>query len=517
MPAAGPERAMLEIRGVTKRFGPIVACDDVSLDVAPGEIRGLLGQNGAGKSTLMRVVGGIIRPERGEVFVDSIPVELGDPVQASTIGVGIVHQHFSLVEAHTVWENVTLGDTGRLERAEAVERVVDLGERYGLAVDPYAVVERLSPGERQRVEILKCLRREPKVIVLDEPTSVLTRLEAERLFTVLTSLVRGSGRAVVLISHRLEEIMSTTDHVTVLREGRVVATHQTRDTTAEHLASEMLGRRVSLVREHAALGVQVDEAAPASTPAAATSSRPVLELEDVVVTGPDGQRILDSLSLSVRAGEILGVAGVEGNGQQALAGVLSNVTPLASGSVRVAGKRRSVGSRRAMRDVALIPADRHESGVVVQMSVAENLVLNQLGLVSQHGVLSRRKMIERAATLVDQFEISTPGADAPVWTLSGGNQQRVVLAREMARRTPVLVVAQPTQGLDVGAMEAMWERLRTAAREGTGILLISSDIDEILELSDRVAVIFRGRIVGVMDRAEVDTERLGLLMGGLSA
>ncbi len=280
----------------------------------------------------------------------------------------------------------------------------------------------------------------------------------------------------------------------------------------------MLGRRVSLVREHAALGVQVDSAAPAGAFAGTrrlgsrcsssrTSSSPA----------PDGQRILDALSLTVGAGEILGVAGVEGNGQQALAGVLSNVTPLAGGAVRVNGKRRAVGSRRALRDVALIPADRHESGVVVQMSVAENLVLNQLGLVSQHGVLSRRRMIERAATLVDQFEISTPGADAPVWTLSGGNQQRVVLAREMARRTPVLVVAQPTQGLDVGAMEAMWERLRDAAREGTGILLISSDIDEILELSDRVAVIFRGRIVGVMDRAEVDTERLGLLMGGLSA
>jgi general nucleoside transport system ATP-binding protein len=510
---------MLAIRGVTKRFGPIVACDDISLDVAPGEIRGLLGQNGAGKSTLMRVVGGIVRPERGEVFVDSVPVELGDPVQANTIGVGIVHQHFSLVEAHTVWENVTLGDTGRLDRAEAAERVVELGERYGLAVDPYAAVENLSPGERQRVEILKCLRREPKVIVLDEPTSVLTRLEAERLFVVLTSLVRGSGRAVVLISHRLEEIMTTTDQVTVLREGRVVATHTTRDTTAEHLASEMLGRRVSLVREHAALGVQVDSAAPtgAIAPAAASSSPAVLELEDLVVTGPDGQRVLDSLTLSVRTGEILGVAGVEGNGQQALAGVLSNVTPLAGGTVRVGGKRRSVGSRRAMRDVALIPADRHESGVVVQMSVAENLVLNQLGLVSQHGVLSRRKMIERAATLVDQFEISTPGVDAPVWTLSGGNQQRVVLARELARRTQVLVVAQPTQGLDVGAMEAVWERLRGAAREGTGVLLISSDIDEILELSDRVAVIFRGRIVGIMDRAAVDTERLGLLMGGLSA
>jgi simple sugar transport system ATP-binding protein len=508
---------MLEIRGVTKRFGAIVACDNVSLDIAAGEIRGLLGQNGAGKSTLMRVVGGILRPERGEVFVDSVAVEPGDPVQANTIGVGIVHQHFSLVEPHAVWENVTLGDTGRLDRSQAAERVVELGERYGLTVDPYAAVERLSPGERQRVEILKCLRREPKVIILDEPSSVLTRLEAERLFAVLTSLVRSSGRAMVLISHRLEEIISTTDQVTVLRDGGVVATHTTRETTAERLASEMLGRRVSLVREHAALGVQVDEQARAATPSAAMSRKPVLELEDLVVNGPDGQRILDSLTLTVRAGEILGIAGVEGNGQQALAGVLSNVTPLAGGTVRVCGKRRSIGSRRAMQDVALIPADRHESGVVVQMSVAENLVLNQLGTVSQHGVLSRRRMLTRAARLVDQFEISTPGADAPVWTLSGGNQQRVVLARELARRTPVLVVVQPTQGLDVGAMEAMWARLRTAAREGTGVLLVSSDLDEVLELSDRVAVIFRGRIVGVMSGADVDIERLGLLMGGLSA
>jgi simple sugar transport system ATP-binding protein len=510
---------MLQIEGVTKRFGRILACDDVTLDVAAGEIRGLLGQNGAGKSTLMRVVGGVLRPERGVVKVDGEELPLGDPIKANAAGVGIVHQHFSLVEAHNVWENVTLGDEGALDRHAAIARVIELGERYGLAVDPHAVIHDLSPGERQRVEILKCLRREPKVIILDEPTSVLTRQEGQRLFGVLTSLVRDTGRAVVLISHRLEEIMATTDRVTVLRDGGVVATHRTCDTTAEELAAEMLGRRLELVDDRAAVGVSAEELADVDVGrrAASEDRQPVLELDGVTVTAPDGHRLLDSLSLALRPGEIVGLAGVEGNGQQALVDLLSNLLTLDAGEVRVLGRTVAIGRRGALRDLAVIPADRQRSGVVLQMTVAENLMLNQLRSVSRRGVLRRQQMADRAAGLVDEYRISTAGVDAPVWTLSGGNQQRVVLARELSRGTPVLVVAQPTQGLDVGAMESVWTRLREAADRGVAVLVISSDVDEILELSDRVAVIFGGRILGEMERSAVDTDRLGLLMGGVAS
>jgi simple sugar transport system ATP-binding protein len=414
---------------------------------------------------------------------------------------------------------VTLGDEGALDRQAAIARVDELGERYGLAVDPRAVIHDLSPGERQRVEILKCLRREPKVIILDEPTSVLTRQEGQRLFGVLTALVRDTGRAVVLISHRLEEIMATTDRVTVLRDGRVVATHRTGDTTAEELAAEMLGRRLSLVDDRAAVGVSADELADLDVGRTASSvgREPVLELDGVTVTAADGHRLLDSLSLALRPGEIVGLAGVEGNGQQALVDLLSNVLTLDAGEVRVLGRRVAIGRRGALRDLAVIPADRQRSGVVLQMTVAENLVLNQLGSVSRHGVLRRQRIAVRARGLVEEYRISTAGVDAPVWTLSGGNQQRVVLARELSRGTPVLVVAQPTQGLDVGAMESVWTRLREAADRGVAVLVISSDVDEILELSDRVAVIFGGRILGEMERSAVDTDRLGLLMGGVAS
>jgi simple sugar transport system ATP-binding protein len=313
--------------------------------------------------------------------------------------------------------------------------------------------------------------------------------------------------------------MATTDRVTVLRDGRVVATHRTGDTTAEELAAEMLGRRLSLVDDRAAVGVSADELADLDVGRTASSvgREPVLELDGVTVTAADGHRLLDSLSLALRPGEIVGLAGVEGNGQQALVDLLSNVLTLDAGEVRVLGRRVAIGRRGALRDLAVIPADRQRSGVVLQMTVAENLVLNQLGSVSRHGVLRRQRIAVRARGLVEEYRISTAGVDAPVWTLSGGNQQRVVLARELSRGTPVLVVAQPTQGLDVGAMESVWTRLREAADRGVAVLVISSDVDEILELSDRVAVIFGGRILGEMERSAVDTDRLGLLMGGVAS
>jgi ABC-type uncharacterized transport system ATPase subunit len=508
----------LDIRNVTKRFGAVVACDDVCLTVDRGEIRGLLGQNGAGKSTLMSIVAGLVQPDAGAVAVRDRELPPGDPQAANEAGVGMVHQHFSLIDPLTVWENVTLGDRGSLDEARAVQRVHEVGERYGIPVDPHARIADLAPGERQRVEIIKCLRRDPTLIVLDEPTSVLSRTESERLFEVLTELVRNETRAVVLISHRLEEVLHVADRITVLREGQLVTTVERADATLNMLASEMLGRPVSLRHEGAAVGVvEVDERVAGTAPpiAAPVPAIPTLEVEGVVVDAPDGHTLLDGLSLSVRSGEILGIAGVEGNGQAALVDVLAGVLKPRSGAVRVGGQpvRRGRHGRRPDA-IGVVPSDRHRAGCVLELTVAENLVLDRPSSVARFGILRKRLMTERARALVDDFGITTPSVETPVWALSGGNQQRVVLARELSQRPSVLVVSQPTQGLDVGAMQDIWDRLRRVADDGTAVLVVSTDLDEILAVADRVGVIYRGRIIGEMPRHECDPERLGLLMGG---
>ena len=515
---AGP---LLEIVGVTKHFGAVTACDHVSLEVVPGEVRGLLGQNGAGKTTLMNVVAGVVVADEGEVRVAGTAVPPGDPVAAALAGVGIVHQHFSLIPPLTVWENVTLGERGRMNSRRAVRTVEEIGERYGLSIDPHARVAQLTPGERQRVEVIKCLSKDPRVVILDEPTSVLTQAESRRLFEVLRALVHEEGRAVVLISHRLEEILEATDRVTVMRDGQVITTIPTASATASLLANEMLGREVSLSSEGAAVGAAVDAGHAAASDAIPTPRADgrvaVVEIEGAVVLGADGRRLLDGFDLEVRRGEILGVAGVEGNGQQALVELMSGLAELAAGSVCVDGEEISKSRRARLRRVGVIPADRHESGCVLAMSVMENLVLGCLEHAANYGVLSPRRMADRAAILLDQYDVKAANVQAPMWSLSGGNQQRVVLARELSRSPSVLVAAQPTRGLDVGAMEDMWQRLRTVAAQGTAVLLISTELDEIMALADRVAVIQKGRIVGTMARDEVDTERLALLMGGRAA
>lgn len=531
---------LLELRHVSKRFGAVPACDEVSLSIDPGEIRGLLGQNGAGKSTLMKIVTGLVLPDGGEVFIHGRRVAPGDPVSAVSHGIAMVHQHFSLVRPMTVWQNVTLGERGRIDVRWTVRQVEEIGERYGLRVDPHAKVEDLSPGERQRVEIIKALRRNPDVLILDEPTSVLTQAESRRLFDVLGRLVREHGRAVVLISHRLEEILHATDRVTVLRDGRVVSTVASPETTPACLAREMLGREVSIHRKAAVLGlgdaaaaalppvdrpgpparasIPTDPLGPDEEPAPAAGGS-VLELSEVRVTAADGRPLLDGLSLHVGRGEILGVAGVEGNGQAALVDLLSNLIRPESGIVRVEGRPVSVGRGEEMlgAGVAVIPADRHDSGCVLDMSVAENLVLGRLETVTRRGVIRRRLMAAQAEELVEQFSIATGGVGAPMRSLSGGNQQRLVLARELSRSPRVLVAGQPTHGLDVGAIEYMWDRVREVAAAGTAVLLVSTELDEILALSHRIAVIHRGRIAGEMCRDEVELERLGLLMGGRAA
>jgi general nucleoside transport system ATP-binding protein len=517
-------RPAVELRGVTKRFDSVLACDAIDLRVDRGRITGLLGENGAGKSTLMKILVGVVQPDSGDILLDGTPVQIRDPKDAAGMGLAMVHQHFSLIDPLTVWENVILGEKGRIDQVAAVRRVRECGDRYGLVVDPFARIHDLSAGQRQRVEIIKCLVRDPRVIVLDEPTSVLTVNESRELFEVLRRVVREEGRAVVLISHKLDEILHATDNVTILRHGRVIAVHaDSAQTTARQLAREMVGREVSLRSEGASLGVMqaaIAEDAPTTADTPALTQQPVvMTLQDAVATSKDGRRLLDGLSLQVRRGEIVGLAGVEGNGQVALQDVLSDLLPLSSGRVEVNGRTAKTGKPGAMQraGVAVIPEDRHRCGCVLDMSVAENLILSDVDGYSRRGVLQRSRMWARAVELIEEYGITTPSPDAPFRSLSGGNQQRVVLARELSQRPAALVAAHVTRGLDVGAMEYVNSCVRRAAESGVGVLLISADLEEILAMSHRIVVIHRGRIVGEMRRDGVDVERIGLLMGGEAA
>jgi general nucleoside transport system ATP-binding protein len=523
---ASPAVAAVQLERITKRFGDTVACDDVDLAVDCGEIHGLLGQNGAGKSTLMKILLGIYTADAGRICIAGQPVVISDPLEAAAHGVAMVHQHFSVIDALTVWENVTLGERGRIDARAAIQSVEELARRYGLDVDPRARVGDLTTGQRQRVEIIKCLRRNPDILILDEPTSVLTLAESDELFAVLRSVVRDEGRAVVLISHKLDEILHATDRVTIMRDGQVIARHVTAETTAKQLAKEMVGRDVSLRTEAAALGLIEVAASEAVTDviegvdgAAPIETRPVLRITEAVATALDGRRLLDGLTLDVRPGEILGLAGVEGNGQAALGELMSSLLDLDSGRVEVDGSAVATGRPGAMMraGVGVIPEDRHGSGCVLGMSVAENLVFCDLEEVSSGRFLNRRYVRGRARELIHRFGIKCPSPETPMKQLSGGNQQRLVLARELSRAPKVLVAAQPTRGLDVGAIEYITEQLRAVRDAGVGVLLISTELEEILTLSDRVAVIFRGRIVGVMERDEAELEQIGLMMGGQAA
>ncbi len=457
----GARAPALALRGIGKTYGRVVACDAVDLTVRRGEIHGLLGENGAGKSTLMKILLGLVRRDTGTIHHDGSPVEVAGPQEAIALGIGMVHQHFSLIEPLTVWENVTLGDTGRVDRTRACTQVEEVGARYGLPIDPLAPVSRLSAGERQRVELIKCLRRDPSVLVLDEPTSVLTQAESAELFGVLREVVAGEDRAVILISHKLAEITAATDRVTVLRKGRVAFHSTTADTTAQELARQMVGRDVSLRAEGAALGMlPVDRrrgaaeqtAEPEAAPACGCPASP---------SGPRASRCSTTSAWTSRPARSSGCTGWRATARPHWATcspAWSNRPPDRSRSTAPSPIRASRGAApgRARHH----PRDRHASGVVLDMSVADNLVMKSLGGVSGRVFLDRRRKYETARQLAAEFNIITSSLDAPVRSLSGGNQQRVVLAREMSADPAVLVAAQPTHGLDVGAIEDMYLRLR---------------------------------------------------------
>ncbi|MFC5747492.1 ABC transporter ATP-binding protein [Actinomadura rugatobispora] len=487
---------VLRLRGVTKRYGDLVANDGIDLEVRSGEILALLGENGAGKSTLVRVLAGLTRPDEGEVFVGGAPLPPGDPDAARARGIGVVHQHFMLVPDMTATENVALSrgaaQPWRLDDRRIKARLIELSKRHGLPVRPDEPVNTLPVGERQRIEILKCLMGDARVLLLDEPSAVLSPAEWDRLAVVLRALAR-SGMAIVLITHKLGEIAAVADRCTVIRAGRVVSTVEVSGTPPEELARMMVGRDVVLRTER---------------PSIATGS-PVLRTRGLTLAAYRGVRALGPIDLEVRSGEVLGIAGVEGNGQSELADLLAGVRAPTAGTVTVAPAAGAGPAR-----VGVIAEDRHKDGLALSLSVADNLMMRAVGDpgFSRYGTLSARRVRAHCRSLIEQFQIRVRSPETPVERLSGGNQQKIVLARELHGGPDLLIASQPTRGLDVGAIEFVHSRINAHKAAGGATVLFSAELDEILALSDRVAVMSGGAIVAVLDAGAATRERLGELM-----
>ncbi len=489
-----PPAPAVELRGIDKRFGEVHANCDVSLAVRAGTIHGIVGENGAGKSTLMGILYGYYQPDRGEILVRGEPTAIRSAQDALAAGIGMVHQHFMLVEPFTVVENVVLGAEGgfRLELALARARAAlqRLGRDYHLEVDPDARVADLSVGQRQRVEILKALYRGADVLILDEPTAVLTPAEADHLFRILGSL-RDEGKAVVLITHKLREIRAVTDVVTVMRQGRIVATLPTAETSAEQLAELMVGRAVSL---------RVDK--PPARP-----GESLLEVTDLVVEDALGVERVKRVSFTVRRGEIVGVAGVAGNGQSELLEALAGIRPAKSGQVRVRGGR-----------LAHVPEDRQRMGLIMAFAAEESAILGYHDEAAYNGMILLRRAAVAASfrRQATEYDIRPANGSLPTSAFSGGNQQKIVLARELDRNPDVLLVGQPTRGVDIGAIEFVHRRLVALRDAGKALLVVSVELDEIMALADRILVMHDGRIVGDMPRAAATEQVLGLLMAGVT-
>jgi general nucleoside transport system ATP-binding protein len=508
-PFAGVSRAAegvpaVAMRGITKRFPGVVANDRIDFEAAAGEVHALLGENGAGKTTLMHVLTGLYRRDAGEIEINGEPVDFSSPRDALDAGVGMVHQHFRLVERFSVGENIILGDAdaagpGVFINPRAVERHVRaLGDRYGLPVDVRARIWQLSVGEQQRVAILKALHRDARILVLDEPTSVLTPQEAETLFGTLRRMA-AEGRTVVFISHKLHEVMAVSDRITVLRGGRVVATVPTAESTPRTLASLMVGHEIETVgRTHSQ-----------RTPGTAG-----LDVDRIWVEGDRGLPAVKGATLAVQPGEIVALAGVSGNGQRELAEAITGLRPVTRGTIAVGGRTiRSGDPRAAIRaGIAYVPADRLGTGVAPSLPITMNLALKSYRTQSLGPWLLLRRMRGRAEELITRYDIRTPGAAVETRTLSGGNLQKLVLAREFSSSPSVLVAASPTQGLDVAAIETVHRYLIDAAEQGIALLLISEDLDEVLSLNDRILVMYEGELTEVHDRSDV--EGIGLLMAG---
>jgi ABC-type uncharacterized transport system ATPase subunit len=494
----------LEMRGITKRYPGVVANDRIDLQIRPGEIHALLGENGAGKTTLMNVLYGLARPDEGQILLDGQPVDIDGPADAIARGISMVHQHFMLVPVLSVADNILLGEETManpifLDRNEAHRRIVELGRRFGFEIDPEVAVGSLSVGWQQRVEILKALYRNARILVLDEPTAVLTPQETEEIFSVLRRLAQ-EGHSIVFISHKLYEVLEIADRITVIRRGKVVGERRPSETNEDDLAELMVGREVQLTVDR---GISH----PGGTE---------LEIIDLRARDDRGTEVVRGVSFEVRAGEILGIAGVAGNGQDELVEAIVGLRRPSEGHVRLGGRDVTGWSPRRINEagVAYVPADRQRFGLVLGFPVADNLVLtNYYRRPFSHGILRDDEAIDGAAAeLVDAFDIRTPSAAVNAGTLSGGNQQKVVVARELGRELALLVLDQPTRGLDVGSIEFIHRRAIAKRDAGTAILLVSAELDEVLELSDRIAVMYRGEIVSVLDGRTADKNEIGLLM-----
>ncbi len=498
-------RTVLEMRHITKRFPGIVANDDVTFDLRQGEIHALLGENGAGKSTLMNILYGLYHPDEGEILIGGTSVQLGSPRAAIDAGVGMVHQHFMLIPVMTVAENIVLATEPThagvmLDLGAANESVREISERFGLAVDPAARIEDITVGQQQRVEILKALYRNADILILDEPTAVLTPQEAGELFGIIEGLT-AQGKSIIFISHKLNEVTEVADRITVLRRGKLIETIPAAGATQESLARLMVGRDVLLRVE--------------KRPANPTDR--LLEVKDLHVFDDRGIEKVRGLSLDVRAGEIVGVAGIDGNGQTELIDAMTGLRRAASGSVAVAGEDVTTDSAHGhfVAGLGHIPQDRQRRGLVLEFSIAENIALHDYRQApdSRLGWLFPGRLVERGARLIEEYDVRGGGPDTRAGGLSGGNQQKVVLAREIDRDPRVLIAAQPTRGLDVGAIEFVHRRLVEERDEGRGVLLISLELEEILSLSDRILVMYEGEIVGEFPPS-VSEEELGLAMTG---
>jgi simple sugar transport system ATP-binding protein len=504
-PATGAVPYAVQMHDIIKRFpGGVVANDGITLDVQQGEIHALLGENGAGKSTLMNILFGILAPDSGTIRVGGREVAFSGPREAVDAGLGMVHQHFMLVPRFTVTENVILGSEGAsamLDRDDAARRVGELAKQYGLAVDPRAKLGDLPVGTQQRVEILRALYQGSRILILDEPTALLTPQEVEDLYGVLRRL-KADGGTIIFITHKLREIAAISDRVTVIRQGKTVGTRITAETTPAELAELMVGREV-------VLRVDRTEAHPGET---------VMTGESLVVTGQHGPRALDIDHLALRRGEIMGVCGVEGNGQTELIEVLAGLRAPDSGRVLLKGRDVTGANPNTCRadGLSYIPEDRHNRGLVLDFPLWENMLLGNAWHepFATGGRINRGRTREITATLMQEFDVRAPGPDVAARTLSGGNQQKLIIAREMHRDPDVLLAIQPTRGLDVGAIEFVHRQLIAARDRGKAVLVLSFDLDEVLDLSDRLVVLYQGRIAGEFRSGDVSRTELGLLMGG---
>jgi simple sugar transport system ATP-binding protein len=498
---------LLELQGITKRFPGVFANDHINLTLEPGEIHALLGENGAGKTTLMNILYGLYRPDEGRIFVRGQEVHITSPAQAIQLGIGMVHQHFMLVPPFTVIENVMLGDETVkngvfLDRDTVAARIREISEQHGLQVQPYAYIKDLSVGAQQRVEIVKILYRLADILILDEPTAVLTPQEVQDLFRVIRGLVEQDV-SIIFISHKLKEVMSIADRITVLRNGRVVGTTRPAETNMGSLARMMVGREVILT-------VDKKPAQP---------GEPVLQVKDLVVLDDRKHVAVNGVSFEVRAGEVLGVAGVQGNGQTELVEALTGLRAIQSGETCILGRDTTRATPRQIFEtgVAHIPEDRQRDGLVLSYPVEDNLVLNTYYLPPfAKGIqMNERSVFATAEELVEHFDIRTPSVQTLASSLSGGNQQKIIVAREFSRPIKLLIASQPTRGLDVGSIEYIHRQLIDKRDQGAAVFLVSPELDEIMSLSDRIAVMYRGKIMDIVPADKVTREQLGLMMAGV--